>query len=171
MPSACAATIGRVCSNAPSVAERRASACVAVRPLARAFSSLRSSRRRHPAGGRAGCGSPRSCSSAVCEARQPSFSSLRTSSQARRAARNHEQRLAGVAQLGVHGGVDHVHVRDAAVADAHLVAVDDPVVAVARARWSAGWPRRCRPGARRSPARRASGRPARRSTAGAQRSS
>ena len=42
-------------------------------------------------------------------------------------AGHHEQRLPPVAELLVDHGVDDVDVGDAAVADPHLVAVDDPV--------------------------------------------
>jgi hypothetical protein len=51
--------------------------------------------------------------------------------QARCSAGYDEQGLSAVSQLLVHNGVDHVHVGDAAIADPHLVAIDDPVVAVA----------------------------------------
>jgi hypothetical protein len=50
--------------------------------------------------------------------------------QARRAAGHHEQRLPAVAEFLVDHGVDHVDVGDAAVADPHLVPVDDPVGAL-----------------------------------------
>ena len=50
--------------------------------------------------------------------------------EARSAAGHDEHGLSAVAEFFVDDGVDHVHVGDAAVADPHLVAVDDPVVAV-----------------------------------------
>ncbi len=54
--------------------------------------------------------------------------------QAGGAAGNDEQRLPAVTEFLVDDGVDDVHVGDAAVADPHLVTVDDPVVPVAAGR-------------------------------------
>jgi hypothetical protein len=48
-----------------------------------------------------------------------------------RALLHDERRLSAVAELGVDGRDDHVHVGDAAVRDEDLRAVEDPVVAVA----------------------------------------
>src|SRR5205085_2963829 len=45
-------------------------------------------------------------------------------------ARHDEQRLTHVTQLGLHRRGHHVHVRDPAIADPDLVAVDHPLVAV-----------------------------------------
>ena len=50
--------------------------------------------------------------------------------QARGLGADHERGLAAVAELGVDGGDDHVHVGDAAVGDEDLGAVQDPLVAV-----------------------------------------
>ena len=52
--------------------------------------------------------------------------------QAGRATGHDEQRLSLVAELLVDHGVDDVDVGDAAVADPHLVAVDDPVGVLTR---------------------------------------
>jgi len=51
--------------------------------------------------------------------------------QPRCSAGHHEQRLAAVSEFLVDDRVHHMHVGDAAVADPHLVAIDDPVVTVA----------------------------------------
>src|SRR6266540_3573266 len=59
--------------------------------------------------------------------------------QALGARRDDERRLASGAQLGLHGGHDHVDVGDASVGDEHLLAVDDPAAVLAdRARLHGG---------------------------------
>ena len=128
IPRACAATIGRVCSNVPSVAEPE---CLPPSIASRALASLWSSF---------------SCAAEQVVARHPDAVELQLRGvrcaaaelveladhlQARRPAGHDEQRLTAVAEFLVDDGVDDVHVGDAAVSDPHLVAVDDPVVSVA----------------------------------------
>ena len=73
MPRACAATMGRVCSNVPSVADPDR-----LGPPSRTRASRRSSFSCPPSRWSAGTRTPLNFSSAVCDARQPSLSSLRT---------------------------------------------------------------------------------------------
>ena len=160
IPSACAATIGRVCSNVPIVAEPE---CLPPSTASRALASLCSSF--SSAAEQVGAGHPDAVELQLGGVRRAAAELVQLAHhlQPGRAAGHDEQRLAAVAEFLVDDGVDHVHVGDAAVADPHLVAVDDPVVAVAAWRGCAGCARRCRPRVRRSPARRASDRRACRS--------
>ena len=131
IPSACAATIGRVCSKVPRVAEpERLPPSITSRALASLCSSFSWPPSRLLAGDADAVelqlGGVRRAAAELVE--------LADQLQAGGAAGHHEQRLPLVAELLVDDGVDDVDVGDAAVADPHLVAVDDPVVAVACAR-------------------------------------
>ena len=132
MPSAWAATIGRVCSKAPSVAERAGRVALArlLQPVLQRVVAAQQMVGRNPAALELQLRGVRRAAAELLE--------LAHHLQPGRPAGHHEQRLAAVAELGVDGGVDHVHVGDPAVADPDLVAVDDPVVAVAARAWSAG---------------------------------
>ena len=124
IPRACAATIGRVCSNVPSVAEPEC--CAALDRFARLGEfvvelvlAAEQVGGRHPDAVELQLGGVRGAA--------PELVELADHLQARRAAGHDEQRLPLVAELLVDDGVDDVDVGDAAVADPHLVAVDDPV--------------------------------------------
>jgi hypothetical protein len=116
MPSAWAATIGRVCSNAPSVEDRP-------HPTLEPGVAAQQVLARDPAVLELQLGGVRRAAAELLE--------LAHHVQAGRAAGQNEQRLPAMAELGVDGRVDDVHVRDAAVADPDLAAVDHPFVAVA----------------------------------------
>ena len=132
MPSALAPTNGRVISNVASAPEepRALARCGRARACARACRGRR-------AGSPSGTRTSSSTSSAVCEARMPSLSSFLPMAKPGRALLDDERGLAAVAERGVDGGDDDVDVGDAAVGDEDLGAVEDPLVAVALARWCA----------------------------------
>ena len=128
IPSAWAATIGLVCSKVPSVAEPECLApCDDFAGLGQLVLELVLTAEQIGAGNADAVelqlGGVGGAAAQLVE--------FAHQLQAGGAARHDEQRLPAVAELLVDDGVDDVDVGDAAVADPHLVAVDDPVVPVA----------------------------------------
>ena len=140
MPTAWAPTTGRVASKvarAPELPRARGACDPELGPVAlasrasRARSSLawrRSGAPEQAVGGHAAVLQQHLGGVGGADAELPLLLAL---AQARGAGRDHEAGLAAVAEGRVDGGHDHVQAGDAAVGDEDLLAVQDPVVAVA----------------------------------------